>query len=76
MPTITVTKTCIACGKPASVEVDSERYNLWVEGRRMQAPSRTHSVQAIFPEMSPSDREILISGTHDECWQKMWGEDD
>jgi len=25
--------------------------------------------------MSPEDRELLISGTHPACWDKMMGEE-
>jgi len=31
-------------------------------------------VQNVFPEMSPEDRELLISGTHPACWDRYMGE--
>lgn len=30
-------------------------------------------VQDIYPELSPGDRELLISKTCNDCWNKMFG---
>ena len=37
--------------------------------------SQRRYMQDIFPELSVGDRELLISGTCDTCWQKMFGSD-
>jgi hypothetical protein len=62
--TITVkTKTCNVC----------DEYELWVLDRvaveRWQAGEY---IQNAFPEMSMEDREMLISGTHPACWDKLF----
>jgi hypothetical protein len=32
------------------------------------------NIQSVFPDMSLADREIMISGTHPECWNKLFAE--
>lgn len=64
---VTVTKTCCVCGKEASVTVDREGYDRWIGGAH---------VQHVFRDMSADDREILISGTHPECWDELFGKVD
>jgi hypothetical protein len=70
---ITVVQTCMLCSNESSITVDRERYEKWVEGRRLRLPSATHSVQAIFSDLSPDQREILISGTHPSCFDAAFG---
>ena len=57
------TKTCGVC----------DEYELWVLDRaaveRWQAGEY---IQNAFPDMSMEDREILISGTHPACWDKLF----
>lgn len=57
---------CVVCNKSSEVELDREQYEQWQSGMH---------VQAAFPEMSAEDREILISGTHPECWDILWAEE-
>ena len=61
---------CRLCGEtteiPASVEQLTELYLPRSERRLMQE---------IFPNLSIGDRELLISGTCDTCWQKLHGSD-
>jgi len=33
------------------------------------------NIQHAFPDMSAGDREVLISGTHPACWDKLFGEE-
>lgn len=62
---------CYICSKttqiPASVEQLTELY-LPRHERRL--------IQHIFPDLSIGDRELLISGTCDTCWQKLYGSAD
>lgn len=66
VPRITVTKKCQMCGKDTSIDVDIDGYNRWRSGEL---------IQNVWPEMSPDQQETLISGTHPECWAKLflWG---
>lgn len=59
-------RPCVVCGKASIMTVDKAGYEAWQSG--------TH-IQYAFPEMSADEREILISGTHPECWEILWKED-
>lgn len=62
--TVIVEKRCIGCGKVASIEVPKNQFYVWRSG--------VHCQDA-FPQLSRETREILISGTHPECWNNMFG---
>jgi len=63
------TPPCIVCKESTVVVLDKDKFDLWQSGVL---------VQNAFPHMTPSERELLITGTHPECWEKMFegGEDD
>jgi hypothetical protein len=56
---------CMICGETAIVELDPQKVEKWRKGIH---------VQNVWPEMSADERELLISGTHSECWNKMFDE--
>ena len=62
---------CRLCGQtaqvPATVEQLTELYLPRTQRRLMQE---------IFPDLSIGDRELLISGTCNTCWQKLYGSED
>lgn len=33
----------------------------------------TEHIQNVFPELTPAQREFLITGTTQEEWDEMWG---
>ena len=57
------TPPCPECNKRSDVEVDEDAYIRWANGEL---------IQVAFPHMSPDDRELLITGTHPECWAKIF----
>jgi hypothetical protein len=59
------TRTCLVCGKNGVVEMPAEAYHEWTKGA---------FIQTAWPEGTPGQREHLISGTHPDCWDKMWGD--
>lgn len=59
-------KPCCVCGKQATIVVNSRQFNDWKPGVL---------VQVAFPTLSVDERELLISGTHSECWKKLFKED-
>lgn len=61
------TKTCCVCGEYEMWSLDRDLVLRWHEGEH---------IQQVFPDMSAGDREILISGTHPACWDKLFGEED
>jgi len=64
MSTVEVTcPPCIQCGESAVLTLQSGEVRQWREG--MYA-------QYAFPTLSAAQREMLISGTHPQCWDQMW----
>ena len=62
------TKPCTVCGEYEVWSLDRQAVTKWQEGEM---------IQNAFPDMSMADREILISGTHPACWDKLFpGEDE
>ena len=53
------TVPCIICGRTTSMALPSAQVAAYLGGALAQ-----HA----FPDMSPEDRELIISGTHPECW--------
>lgn len=56
---------CIICGGMARVEVEESDFYAW-KGSYDKPPVLA---QDAFPYLSVDDRELLISGTHPECWE-------
>lgn len=61
--------SCRLCKKTYTLKVRVEDYITF------DSPFRPH-IQDIFPYLTPAERELLISGTCDECWNKMFGGED
>lgn len=53
---------------PAVLTVDSEALRRYVADRM--------PVQVAFSTLSAEDRELIITGTHPACWDRVFGEDD
>jgi hypothetical protein len=65
MPLVTYsTQPCQVCGLRSSFTLDADRVDRWMKGGL---------IQNVFPEMSAAERETMISGTHDRCWEKLMG---
>ncbi len=62
-----VTNPCISCGAVSHVQVDEDKYNEWQNGK---------SIQDVWPDKDTNWRELLITGTHGDCWDKMFGPDE
>ena len=66
MMTVT-TPRCAVCKKHGQVEVDEQGWALWQTGTY---------IQHAFPDLDDDQRELLISGTHAHCWERLFGGDD
>lgn len=69
-PPVTVkhrTPPCCVCGRSSVAEVKVDALRAWQAGAL---------VQQAFPDMSPAEREVLVSGTHPDCWQTLMGDED
>lgn len=68
MSNMLVRPTCRMCGKSFNIVVDVVGYHKWEIGEKY--------IQDALPMLTPEERELLISKTCGECWNKMWGEYD
>ena len=64
---VTIKRTCPHCQKEATVKVSDAGYALWQKGV---------SIQKAFPELTPDQREILLTGLHPECWEDIFKEEE
>ena len=62
---ITVENACPFCGSHHYVFVDEDHFSLWNNGIEL--------IQNAMPELSPTEREQLISGICPECQKKIFG---
>jgi hypothetical protein len=61
----TATMPCMACGNTVAVDrLDPDAVLSWQAGAL---------VQDVFPHLSASEREALMTGTHAECWDAVAG---
>ena len=67
MTTITVRRQCRVCSTTHTLELDSDSYRKWLAGAL---------IQDVFPDLSDANREILISGTCDPCFHKLYDDEE
>ena len=68
MDTVTVeTPTCMYCGRRGQLEVPAAGW------KKLQAGAL---IQDALPELDPDQRELLITGTHAQCWDALTGGDE
>ncbi|MAG73901.1 hypothetical protein CL620_06305 [archaeon] len=60
------TRECFHCHKFDRLEVPIYGYQRWKSGEL---------IQNAFPNLSASDRELLISGIHSKCWDEAFSKD-
>jgi hypothetical protein len=61
-------KVCFHCGDESWFRITEKEYKAWV--------TNDGYIQDVFPHMSNEDREVMISGTHPDCWNAMFPEED
>jgi hypothetical protein len=61
------TKRCVWCGKTGIVGVDENELFAYLRG---------NSAQESFKSLTVGFREQIISGTHPECWDAMWANEE
>ena len=60
-----ITPPCVVCKERAVVEgVDALGYVRWRE--------LGENILDALPQLDADQRELLISGTHAHCWERMW----
>lgn len=69
MRRIEITKRCNACDIDYMFSVDIDGYNAWI--------SEKGFIQDLLPDNTAAERELLISNTCGECFDKMfWYKED
>lgn len=63
---ITLNRMCPICGNHHSIDVDKDDY---IKGIKLYR-SGLH-IQDAFPKFTPSQREFLMTGICDNCWDNM-----
>lgn len=58
---------CPNCGKVHIFKVSDEQYRKYINGESY--------IQNIFSELTPGEREMLITGICPECWNKIFKEE-
>jgi len=64
---VSIAVTCGSCG----IEQEPIRITQWQLLRWRQG----EHIQNVMPELNASQRELLISGTCDPCFDRMFGEE-
>jgi len=64
-PMVTKTVTCRCCGVDQTLSAPVTAFMAWETGEY---------IQDALPMLSAGQREMLISGTCDDCWKEMFGE--
>ena len=67
MEKILVGNRCPICGKMNSIEIYKKDFEAWQNGAL---------IQNVMPYLTAKERELLITGTCSECWDKMFRVDD
>jgi hypothetical protein len=66
--TVRFTSVCMLCRQPVALDqLDPERVARWQAGE---------FVQDVFPDLSAPEREVLVSGSHAECFEKVFADDE
>jgi hypothetical protein len=66
METQTVKTHCMLCKKESSLVVNKASFDKWQAGEL---------IQNAIPELTASEREQLISGTCELCWETYFNEE-
>ena len=62
---INLIRKCPACGVGTTFVLDPEKVGRWKGGEY---------IQDVWPDWTPDERELLMTGTHEACWNVLFGE--
>lgn len=64
--TIDYKNNCYVCGADNIITVDKVPFMMWYTGSVL--------VQEAFPDLHADERELIMTGIHARCWDKMFEE--
>lgn len=65
---ITLHRFCYICCRPSQVEVDRDQYFRWKSDRKHLM------AQEVFKDLTAGERETIISGAHEKCFDEAFKE--
>jgi hypothetical protein len=60
-----ITNACMVCQHVSQLQLDLYSLESWRNGEL---------IQNAFPDLSASQRELIMTGTHSWCWDEMFAE--
>lgn len=63
-----ITSRCHYCKVEHQQFITTDQWYRWQENGEY--------IQDVFPHLTDSQREMLLTGTHPECWEKMFPQDE
>ena len=64
---VSLVKRCPVCDAQVMLEVEAAKFRRWQQGEL---------AQMVWPDWTVELREMLISGTHPECWVTLFADED
>jgi hypothetical protein len=64
LPATEIENKCFHCGGANKILVETEYLEKWYNGAL---------IQEAFPNLTSNERELIQTGIHPECWDKMFG---
>jgi hypothetical protein len=58
---------CRRCKKTIEIEIDRIKYEVWKRGNGPY-------IQELFPELTPDERELMVSNTCGPCFDELYKE--
>jgi hypothetical protein len=65
-------RMCVSCKKEVEINVDSNLVRIWIDLPKEDRPY----IQEAFPEVSPSGRELILSGICEACFDDLFKEEE
>ena len=59
---------CQWCNQEHDIPINIKHYETWMAGEGY--------IQEVASYLKPWEREMIISQTCDDCWKRMYGDDD
>lgn len=66
---VTLTTVCPFCSKEHKIVLEGDKATEYKRGK--VAYKAGYVIQAAFPSFTPSEREFILTGICDECWDSM-----
>jgi hypothetical protein len=67
LPASEFDNVCIHCKATNRILVETHLLEQWRSGQH---------VQDVFPHLTLDERELILTGTHSECWNEIFADSD